>query len=88
MAPLPSALARCHAAGAGPTTVGIDISYLRTVLKTARAVWRLSVSDEPVRDARDTEAIRRYNQRLAADLRLDTTLLPLGDGVAFSVKRP
>ncbi len=37
---------------------------------------------------RDTEAIRHYNDRLAADTRLLTTFLPLGDGVALSVKLP
>lgn len=46
-----------HAAGAGPVTVGIDLAYLGTVLRTARALWRLQVSDEPVRQARDGLAI-------------------------------
>jgi predicted O-methyltransferase YrrM len=42
--------------------------------------------DPPERDAADTAAIRRYNDRLAADPRLLTTFLPVGDGVALSVK--
>ena len=42
-----------HKDGAGPVTIGIDLSYLGTALRTARALWRLSLSDEPVREARD-----------------------------------
>jgi predicted O-methyltransferase YrrM len=40
----------------------------------------------PVRDAADTAAIAEYNRRLASDSRLFTTFLPVGDGVAVSVK--
>ena len=40
----------------------------------------------PSATPRDTDAIRRYNDRLATDTRLLTTFLPLGDGVAMSVK--
>ena len=40
----------------------------------------------PQRDAADTAALRRYNTRLASDTRLLTTFLPVGDGVALSVK--
>jgi integrase len=43
-------------AGAGPVTVAVDLSYLATVLRTARALWRLSVDEHPVKDAR--EALR------------------------------
>lgn len=43
--------------------------------------------DRPRRDPADTRAIAAYNQRLADDDRLDTTFLPVGDGVAISVKR-
>ena len=42
---------------------------------------------EPRRSAADTEAIRSYNRRLAGDPRLFTTFLPVGDGVALSMKR-
>lgn len=42
-----------HAQGAGPVTVTVDLAYLGTVLRTARALWRWHVSDEPVREARD-----------------------------------
>lgn len=62
------------------------------VLVTDNVLWHGEVVDGfidlPERDQRDTEAIRHYNDRLAADTRLLTTFLPLGDGVALSVKLP
>jgi predicted O-methyltransferase YrrM len=42
---------------------------------------------EPKRNAADTEAIRSYNRRLADHPRLFTAFLPVGDGVALSMKR-
>ena len=39
------------------------------------------------RDPGDTRAIAEYNERLATHPRLTTTILPLRDGVAISVKR-
>ncbi len=43
---------------------------------------------DPPTHSRDTvEAIARYNERLAADPRLRTVFLPVGDGVAVSVLR-
>ncbi len=42
--------------------------------------------EPPARDAADTAAIAAYNRTLVADTRLVTTLLPVGDGVAVSVK--
>jgi integrase len=45
-----------HAEGAGPVTIGIDLSYLGTALRTARSFWQIGVSDQPVKDAR--EALR------------------------------
>jgi integrase len=42
-----------HAGGAGPVTIGVDLSYLGTVLRTARALWRLAVNDAAVGEARD-----------------------------------
>jgi predicted O-methyltransferase YrrM len=68
------------------------VGHLRPggVLVTDNVLWHGEVVagfvDPPQRDARDTDAIRRYNDRLAADARLFTTFLPLGDGVALSVK--
>ncbi len=41
----------------------------------------------PKRDPGDTRAIAEYNERLATQPRLTTTILPLRDGVAISVKR-
>ena len=41
----------------------------------------------PKRSAADTAAIAAYNRNLAADARLYTTFLPIGDGVALSVKQ-
>ena len=70
------------------------VAHLRPggVLVTDNVLWHGEVIDgfvdPPQRDASDTEAIRRYNDRLAADVRLFTTFLPLGDGVALSVKLP
>lgn len=46
-----------HAAGAGPVTIGIDLAYLGTILRSARALWRMQVTDEPVRQAREGLAI-------------------------------
>jgi predicted O-methyltransferase YrrM len=43
--------------------------------------------DPPRRAAADTAAIAGYNRALAADARLFTTFLPIGDGVSLSVKR-
>jgi len=42
---------------------------------------------EPVHSAESTAIMARYNQRLAADPRLSTVFLPVGDGVAVSVTR-
>lgn len=70
------------------------VDHLRPggVLVTDNVLWNGEAVegfvDPPERDAADTAAIRRYNDRLAADERLLTTFLPAGDGVAMSVKRP
>ena len=42
--------------------------------------------DAPRHDPASTEAIRAYNRRLAMEPQLLTTFLPLGDGVALSVR--
>jgi predicted O-methyltransferase YrrM len=68
------------------------IDHLRPggVLVTDNVLWDGEVVEgfvEPPRHERElTEAIRAYNRRLAAEPRLLTTFLPLGDGVAVSVK--
>jgi len=61
------------------------------VLATDNVLWNGEVVEgyisPPQRDPADTVAVREYNLRLAADARLLTTFLPVGDGVALSVKR-
>jgi caffeoyl-CoA O-methyltransferase len=42
---------------------------------------------QAVRDAEATRAVAAYNERLAADPRLVTAIVPLRDGVAISVRR-
>jgi integrase len=44
-------------AGAGPVTIGIDLSYLGTILRSARALWGIEADTEAVADAR--VALRR-----------------------------
>jgi caffeoyl-CoA O-methyltransferase len=60
------------------------------VLVTDNVLWNGEVvegyEDPPERDAASTAALRSYNQRLAADPRLFTTILSIGDGLAISVK--
>jgi predicted O-methyltransferase YrrM len=60
------------------------------VLVTDNVLWNGEVVEGfvpmPTRDPASTEAIRTYNAHLAAEERLFTTFLPLGDGVAISVK--
>jgi predicted O-methyltransferase YrrM len=41
----------------------------------------------PQKNADDTKAIAAYNRRLALDPHLETTFLPIGDGVAISIKQ-
>src|SRR5204863_5486043 len=42
----------------------------------------------PQRDPGDTRAIAEYNERLAAHPQLITSIVPMRDGVAISVKKP
>lgn len=60
------------------------------VLVTDNALWSGEVIpgyvDTPIHDAVDTAAIAAYNHRLAADPRIFTTFLAVGDGVAISIK--
>jgi predicted O-methyltransferase YrrM len=68
------------------------IAHLRPggVLVTDNVLWDGEVIDGFVQTRRhddaSTEAIRAYNRRLAVEKRLLTTFLPLGDGVALSVR--
>ena len=43
--------------------------------------------EAPAHSAESTEIISRYSRRLSVDPRLVTAFLPVGDGVAVSVKR-
>jgi predicted O-methyltransferase YrrM len=60
------------------------------VLVSDNVLWGGEVVEgfiaEPRHDARDTVALRGYNERLARDSRILTTFLPVGDGLAVSVK--
>ncbi len=68
------------------------IGHLRPggVLVSDNVLWDGEVIegfvDKPARDAASALALREYNRRLAAEPRLLTTFLPMGDGVALSVK--
>ncbi len=68
------------------------IAHLRPggVLVSDNVLWDGEVIDgfveTPRHDAATTDAIRAYNRRLAAETRLLTTFLPVGDGVALSVR--
>jgi predicted O-methyltransferase YrrM len=61
------------------------------LLVTDNVLWDGEVvpgyADSPKRDAAETLAIAQYNERLNADPRLMTTIVPLRDGLAISLKR-
>ncbi len=63
----------------------------RGVLVSDNILWQGDVVPgfraEPAHPAESTAIIARYSRRLAADPRLVTAFLPVGDGVAVSVKR-
>ena len=69
----------------------IDLLRPGGVLFTDNILWRGDVipgfNAEPAHPADSTAAVSRFSRRLAADPRLATTFLPVGDGVALSVKR-
>jgi caffeoyl-CoA O-methyltransferase len=68
----------------------VELLRVRGVLATDNVLWNGEVVEgyvsPPQRDQADTAALRRHNARLASDPRLLTTFLPVGDGVALSVK--
>lgn len=61
------------------------------LLVTDNALWDGEVVpgyvNTPARAAEETRAIAAYNERLVTDPRLQTTIVPLRDGVAISVKK-
>jgi len=69
----------------------IDLLRPRGVLFTDNILWRGDVipgfRPDAAHAADSAEAISRFSRRLAADDRLVTTFLAVGDGVALSVKR-
>lgn len=87
--------------GAGPVTIALELSYLGTVLKTARALWRLQVPVAVVNEARDglamvglvgrsTERTRRPTQAevdaLCSHWRANPRqTIPMADIVEFAI---
>lgn len=69
----------------------VDLLRPGGMLVTDNVLWDGEVvpgyTDTPHRSPEDTAAIARYNERLAADSRLATSWLPVGDGVAIAVKK-
>ena len=49
-------------------------------------LWSGQVAEESVSDA-DTVALRRFNDKLHRDERIDLSMIPLGDGVTLARKR-
>ena len=70
----------------------VDLLSPRGVLVSDNVLWSGEVVEgfvaEPQRSPADARALRAYNERLARDPRLLTTFLPVGDGLAVSVKLP
>lgn len=56
------------------------------VIALDNMLWSGKVADTNVHDA-DTDAIRALNAKIHADMRVDATLLTLGDGVMLARKR-
>jgi predicted O-methyltransferase YrrM len=69
----------------------IDLLRPNGVLFTDNILWHGDVipgfRTDAAHAADSAAAISRFSRRLAADARLETTFLPVGDGVALSVKR-
>lgn len=86
--------------GAGGVTIGIDLTYLSAVFKTARELWKIPVSADPVNTARSNmahlkistrsvERTRRPTERELSALQsyLDTrSTLPMRDIIDFAVE--
>jgi caffeoyl-CoA O-methyltransferase len=49
-------------------------------------LWHGEIADPAVRDA-DAEAVRAFNRKLHGDLRVELSLIPLGDGLTVAYKR-
>src|SRR5262245_37987547 len=72
-----------------PAVVDPAVERLRVggLLVTDNALWGGRVADPTCRDA-DTEGIRAYDRRVASHPLLRSTILPIRDGVAVSVRLP
>src|SRR5207342_1980957 len=71
------------------------LAYYETALDLVRpgglivvdnTLWDGRVVDASAQDA-DTQAIRAFNERLRDDLRVDLSLVPIGDGLTLARKR-
>ncbi len=56
------------------------------VILVDNVLWSGTVADSSVTDA-DTNAIRAFNDMVAADTRVDASMIPLGDGLTLLRKR-
>jgi caffeoyl-CoA O-methyltransferase len=56
------------------------------VLLVDNVLWSGRVIDPEVSDD-DTSAIRAFNDHVAADDRVDTVMLPIGDGLTLAYKK-
>lgn len=56
------------------------------LLLVDNVLWSGRVLDEADDDA-DTRAIRAFNQKVAADDRVEVVLLPIADGLTFAIRR-
>jgi caffeoyl-CoA O-methyltransferase len=56
------------------------------VIAVDNVLWSGRVAD-PARGDSDTEAMKEFNDRVAADERVDVVMLPVGDGVTLACKR-
>ena len=69
----------------------VELLRPRGLLITDNVLWDGEVVPgfvaQPKKNAEDTRAIAEYNQRLSAHPQLMTSIIPLRDGVAVSVKR-
>ena len=66
---------RCLTLLRGGGVIGID-----------NVLWGGRVADERVDDP-DTQAIRAVNRKVRDDIRVDVSMLPVGDGLTLAVKR-
>ena len=56
------------------------------VILVDNVLWGGSVVDEAAQDD-NVKAIRAFNDMVAADDRVDSAMIPLGDGITFLRKR-